>query len=203
MRKIYAIQLSYEVPSEDKDKANKALLFLDYILKLLKKCDQHLDLMFIPFKNNPNVSPDQIFQARAGLRRYRDKVVDNFNDFKKYAFRTYIILQYFSSDTQIIKLNKSFVLSIDDIEKQVNRFVDLFSALDAKEFPTNIVKAIENIKKEVSQFEQIVEDRIISHIKDNILSKSWIDNISDELQEKVEKKIPLSIQLVNERNEKK
>ena len=90
-----------------------------------------------------------------------------------------------------------------DIEKQVNRFLDLFSSLDAKDFAQTIVKAVENVKKEIAQFEQIIEDRIKNHIENNILARSWVNSISDELQQKVEKKIPLSIELVNERNESK
>ena len=50
--------------------------------------------------------------------------------------------------------------------------------------------------------EQIVNDRIIVHINNNILARNWVDNVSDELQQKIETQIPLSVQLVNERNEK-
>jgi dGTP triphosphohydrolase len=128
--------------------------------------------------------------------------VDNFNEFKKQAFKTFTLFQFFIADTQMSKLSKSFVSAISDMEKQVNRFIDLFSNLESKDFPTAIVKAIENIKKELAQFKQIVEDRIMDHVQNNILARSWVDNISDEIQQKVEKNIPFSVQLVNERNEK-
>jgi hypothetical protein len=198
--KIYALQMAYEVPSEEKDKANKIVIYLEHLLKIIKVCDKHLDLIYTPFKDNPETSPDQVFKARAALRRYRDKVVDNFNVFKRQAFKCFSLLQPFSIDTQIVKLSKSFVLSISDVEKQVNRFVELFDNLDSKEFATAVVKGVENIKKELSQLEQIIEDRIINHVQNNILARNWVDNVSDELQQKVETKIPLSIELVNERN---
>lgn len=192
--------MSYEVPSEDKDRAEKALRAFDHLLKKLQKATDHLDLMYVPFKENTNITPEQAYKARAALRRYRDSVADNFNTIKRIAFRCYVMLQPFSSDTQIVKISKSFIFSMADIEKQVNRFLDLFSTLEAKDFAQTVVKAIENVKKEVAQLEQIIEDRIKNHIENNILAKNWVDNVSDELQEKVEKRIPMSIELVNERN---
>lgn len=202
-RKIYAVNMTYDVPDAEKDMATKIVMHLDHLLKMLKTCEEHLNLMYTPFKDNQNISTEQIFAARAALRRYRDKAVDNFNDFKRQAFKCFVLLQPFSFDSQMVKLSKSFVLAISDIEKQVNRFVDLFSNLESKDFGTTIVKSIDNIKKELAQIEQIIEDRMKDHIQNNILARNWVDTVSDELQEKVEKKIPLSIQLVEQRNKRK
>ena|ERR1019366_329566 len=201
-RKIYAALMSYEVPSEEKDAASKIIIYLDHLLKIMHFCDEHLDLIYTPFKDNTNITPEQTFKARASLRRYRDKVADNFNTFKRQAFKCFVLLKPFSVDTQIVKISKSFVLAIGDIEKQVNRFIDLFSNLESKDFGQTVVKAVENIKKEISQLDQIIEDRIKTHIQNNILARNWVDTVSDELQEKVETKIPESIRLVEERNEK-
>lgn len=200
--KIYALNMTYEVPDEEKDRATKVIMYLEHLIKILKFCEDHLDLIYTPFKDNKNISPDQAFTARAALRRYRDKVIENFNVFKRQAFKSFVLLQPFAIDTQIVKLLKSFVSSINDIEKQVNRFVDLFSNLQSKDFGVATVKAIENIKKELAELEQIIEDRMINHIQNNILARNWVDNVSNELQQKVEKQIPLSIELVQERNEK-
>jgi hypothetical protein len=202
-RKIYAVDLTYEVPNLEKDKASKIILHLDHLLKVLKVCEEHLNLIYTPFKDNQNITPEQTFSARAALRRYRDKAVDNFNIFKRQAFKCFVLIQPFSFDSQMVKLSKSFVLAISDIEKQVNRFVDLFSDLESKDFGQTIVKSIDNIKKELAQIEQIIEDRMKDHIQNNILARSWVDMVSDELQEKVEKKIPLSIELVEKRNKGK
>lgn len=202
MRKKYAIQLAYAVPSEEKDKANKCIMYIEHLNKILKICDNHLDLIYQPFKDNQNGTPEQTFAARAALRRYRDKVADNFNTVKRQAFKAYVLLQPFNTDTQIIKLTKSFVASVQDVEKQVNRFIDLFSDLEAKDFNQLVIKAIDNIKKEVAQLEQMIDDRIVPHIQNNILAKNWTDNLSEELQQKVEKNIPLSLKLVQERDEK-
>lgn len=194
--------MTYQVSSEEKDAANKIILYLDHLIKIGKFCDKHLDLIYIPFKDNANITPEQTFKARAALRRYRDKVADNFNVMKRQSFKSFVLIQPFSVDTQVVKLSKSFVLSINDIEKQVNRFIELFSNLNSKEFGAAVVKGAEGIKKELAQLEQIIEDRIKPHIQNNILARNWVDSVSDELQEKVETKIPLSIELVNKRKEK-
>lgn len=191
--------LSIDVPENEKDRATKIIANLDYLQKLLKSSNEYLDLIYTPFKDNSQISPEQSFKARDALRRFRDKVAEYFNTFKKQAFKCIVMLQPFSFDTQIIKISKSFILCIGDIEKQVNRFIDLFSNLEAKDFGTTVVQAIENIKKEVAQLDQIIEDRLKNHIQNNILARNWIDNVSDELETKVEKRVPQSIQMVEER----
>lgn len=197
-----ALQLSYEVPNEDKDRANKAIMCFDYLLKMTKDCSEYLNLIYTPFKDNQATTPEQIMKVRAKLRVYRDQVADKFNLLKRMAFKCFVALQPFSTDTQIIKLNKSFILSMGDIEKQVNRFIDLFSNFEAKDFSQSVVGSIDNIKKELAQLDQIVEDRIKDHLQTNILARNWVDSVSDELQEKVEQKLPFSVELVNERNQK-
>jgi hypothetical protein len=200
VKRVYAASMSYEVPDEDRERAEKANDAFDYLLRKIHKCDEHLDLIYTPFKDNSNISPEQLYKVRAALRRYRDRVSDNFNALKRISFKCFVRLQPFSTDTSIAKLSKAFVVSIGDVEKQVNRFIELFGQLDSKDFPANLVKSVEAIKKEMAKLEQIVEDRIIKHITENVLARSWVDGVSEELQEKVEQKVPLSIRMVEKRN---
>ena len=200
MLKRYALQLSYDVSDEEKEKAEKLLSYYELLLKKLKEANDHLDLIYVPFKDGTPITPEQAFQARAALRMYRDTNIDLFNEIKRISFHCFAVMNEFSSDTQVIKLNKSFVLAIGDTEKQVNRFADAFSDLKSKDFGTNVIKSIENVKKEIAQLEQIISDRIISHIENHILNRTWVDLVSRELQKKIEDKIPQSLQLVEERN---
>jgi hypothetical protein len=201
-KKSLGIQLSYEVSGEEKIQATKMIAYFDHLIKILDFCDEHISLIYVPFKDNSNVSPEQTFKARAALRRFRDKVADNFNVFKKQAFKCFLLMQPFSADTQIIKLQKSFVSSIGDLEKSVNNFIDIFSDLKSKEFAPAVVKGVEAIKKEVAQTKQIISERIQTHVQENILAKNWTDSVSEEIGKKVEKQIPQSIKLVEERNSK-
>lgn len=200
-KKAVGIQMSYEVSDDEKSRAEKLMMAIDFTIKSLRSCDDHLNIMYTPFTNNPNVSTEDVFKYRDALRRYRDEAVKNFNEFKKIAFRCYVLMNKFTPDTQVVKLIKSFTMSISDIEKQVNIFAEAFDDLQAKDFVVILTKCINNIKKEVSQFKQILEDRIKTHIQDNILARNWVDTVSNTLQEKIEEKIPFTVQLVKERNE--
>jgi len=191
--------MNYQISDNEKRQASQLMRWLNYSIEKLDQCDDHLNLIYTPFKKNTQIPVDRIFENRFYLRQFRDKIVENFNNFKKIAFKSYVLMQHFISDTQTEKLIKSFVASVEDIEVQVNRVVDLFSNLKSDEFPQAIVTGIENIKKEIAQYKQIVDERILTHLQNNILARNWVDNISDELQEKVEKKSPLVMRLMGDR----
>lgn len=191
--------MTYQITNEEKERAEKAMRWFSHCMKLLEQCDDHLNLIYNPFKKNTELPMDKIFERRSALRLYRDKVVENFNVFKKAAFKAFVIMQPFTSDTQTEKIMKSFVSSVEDVEVQVNRLVDLFSNLKSEDFSKGLISAIDNVKKEIAQLKQIVDERIKTHLQTNILARNWIDGVSDELQEKVEKKSPLVMQLVEDR----
>jgi hypothetical protein len=199
IRKSYSVQLTYNITDAEKAQAEKALFSFNLCLKLLTIALDHLNIMGVPFKDHPDIAPEQLIKFRAALRRYRDKCVENFNAFKIAAFKCITFMQPFANDTQTTKLLKSFISSIDDIEKQVNIFSDLFNNLNSKDFVTQAVQIINTIKKEVNQLEEIIDDRIKSHIQSDILGKSWVNNIGNELEMKIEKKTPLLIDLNRER----
>jgi replicative superfamily II helicase len=201
IKKGYSIQMTYEVSDAEKVQAERALLCFNHAAKLLNMASDHLNIMKTPFKDNPNMNPEEVMKARAAIRRFRDKSVDNFNEFKAAAFKCVNVMQDFASDTQTIKLMKSFIASIDDLENKVNAFVDLFSDLEDKDFPTNIVKDIEDIQAECESIEEIIDERIKKHIQSNILASSWVDSVGNDLEMKIEKKTPLLLELFNKRQE--
>lgn len=201
IKKAYAVQMTYEVTDAEKNEAKKALLLFDSANKLLTLSKDHLDIMKTPFKNNPDIDPKEIMKARAAIRRFRDKAIDNFNEFKKQAFKCVGIMQNFSSDTQTLKLIKSFVSAINDLEAKVNNFSELFSDLEDKDFAKNVVSSMEEIQADCEDVNEIIDERIKEHIQTNILNRSWVDNVSDELQVKIEPKAPLILDLFNKRQD--
>lgn len=200
-KKAYSIQMSYNVSDEEKAQAEKALLYFDFAIKKLHTATTHLNIMKTPFKESPEIDAKSIMQARAALRRFRDKVIDNFNEFKIVCFNCVNLMQSFASDTQSLKLMKSFISSIDGVEVKVNDFADLFLDLQSKDFVVNIVKSIEEIQKESDSIDEIIDERIKNHIQTNILAKSWVDSISNDLQVNIEKKTPLILDLFNKRQD--
>lgn len=201
IKKAYGIQMSYDVSNLEKRQAELALIHFSHAQKLLNMASEHLNIMKTPFKDSPDMNPSDIVKARVAIRRFRDKAIENFNEFKTAAFKCINIMQNFSSDPQTVKLVKSFIASVDDLESKVNEFADLFNNLQAKDFVPNVVSDIEEIQKQCEDIEEIIDERVKSHIRSNILASSWVDSVSDELQIKVEKKTPLLLDLYNKRQE--
>ena len=197
-----ASQLSFNITQSEKNQAEKALICFKHTKKSLKSAIDYMDILYTPFKDNTDITPEQIYKYRAALRRFRDKSINNFNTFKVLAFECVNVMQMFSSDTQILKLTNNFISVVDDLQTKVNSFVDEFKDLHSKDFQKNIIKCIDDIKKISDQLEDIIENRITGHIQENILASTWIDDISKELNKKIEKKKPLLIDLFNEDKEK-
>jgi replicative superfamily II helicase len=200
-KRAYITEMTYSVSDAEKASAELALNFFNHSLKLLQLASEHLDIMKTPFKNNPEMDPKEVVKARAAIRRFRDKSVENFNEFKKSAFKCVREMQEFASDTQTLKLMKSFISSIDDLETRVNDFVDLFADLEAKDFSTKIVSSIEDIQHQCDDVEEIIDERIKTHIQQNILATNWTDSVGKEMEMTIEPKKPLILDLFNKRQD--
>jgi len=196
-----ASQLSYNISAAEKNQAEKALICFKHTKKSLKLAIEYIDILYTPFKENSDITAEEIIKYRAALRRFRDKAIENFNTFKLLSFECVQVMDIFSSDSQINKLIKTFISLIDDIQSDVNKFVDEFKDLKSKTFIPDIIKCIDNIKKNSDQLQEIIDERILSHIQENILSSTWIDDVSRELKRKIEKKKPLIIDLYNKSQE--
>ncbi len=199
IKKIYAIQLSYTVSDSEKHRASQALLYFKNAEKLLQQASDHLNIMKTPFKDNSDMTSDDIMKARAVVRRFRDTAIEKFDEFKKCSFQCVNLMQTFATDTQTLKLMKSFITSIDELEVKVNNFSELFNDLQSKDFSKSVVAAIEDIQKQCDEVDEIIDERIKTHIQTNILATSWVDSISNDLQMTIEQKTPLILDLFDER----
>lgn len=191
--------MSYSVSDEEKQNAEKLILYFNNSLKLLKSADDYLNVVKTPLKNNTSNNSKELYKSRAALRIFRDQVINNFNKFKQESFKCVKLAQVFMSDTQTAKLIKSFISSIEELQKKANDFVQLFSEIESNDFAKNLIDIIEKIQEKCDNLINLINDRILSHIQNNILSKNWINNISDSLEEKIEENTPLFLDLVNQR----
>lgn len=201
IKKAYVIQMSYDVSDEEKAQGERAISCFNDALKLLNKASDYLNIMKTPFKNNPDMDTNSLMESRAAIRRFRDKAIENFNNFKKSSFNCINIMQNFGSDTQTVKLMKSFISSVDTLEIKVNDFVGLIDDLESKDFAADVIKALESIQQECDDLKEIIDDRIKNHIQSNILARSWVDAVSNEMQMKMEQKTPLIMELFDKRQD--
>lgn len=201
MFKRYALQLSYDVSNEEKKSAEKALLTFDECTKNLNIAKVYLDKMENPFKEDANIKPEQMQEQRAALWRFRDKAIENFNEFKISSFKAVNSLNPFYSDTQTIEDSRAFMNSIDELETIVNEFADLFSDLENAELAKKIVEKIEQIQPKCDAIEDMVKSQIKDHIQKNIQGDDWLNRTSNTFKLEVESKLPKILQLNNQRQE--
>lgn len=201
IKKAYSIQMSYDVSDPEKHQAEQALLAFKSSANLLTQASDYLNILKTPFKDNPDMTPEDVMKARPVIRRFRDKAIDNFDLFKRNSFKCVNLMQTFSTDTQTLKLMKSFINSIDELEVKVNAFAELFNDLESNDFSKSVVSNIEDIQKKCDDIDEIIDERIKSHVQTNILATNWVDAVSTDLQMKVEQKTPLILDLYNKRQD--
>lgn len=194
-KKSYLAQMSSPVTEAEKKQAEASLVAFEKCLNLLNISKDHLDIMYTPFKDHPEISPEEITKFRAAIRRFRDKVLDNFGQFKISAVRCITLMTFFSSDTDINNLLNSFINAVGELETDVNEFSSLFNKLEGKDFVPQVLKQIETIQSKCDEIKEIVEERVMEDIKTDILGKTWIDSITEKHQLQIEKKKPLILEL--------
>lgn len=193
------IEMSIKIPDDEKKIAEHAVLYLEKLIKKINSFNKHLDIMYNPFKDYQSVSLDSVKKYKRAIWNYREKIKENFKEIKKISLLCVKKLKHFDSDTHIIELLGSFSDDIGGIENQVNSLISVLSNWDTNNYKNNVVISIENLKKEIAELRKLINDRMIDHINENILSKNWIDNVSNDLNISIKEQQPLIIQLYEER----
>jgi hypothetical protein len=191
--------MSRPASPEEKAAAEKVLLVLKYTVKELNKATDHIQIMLTPFKDNPEIPETELIEFRSALRRYRDKLLENFKAFKEAAFQCVKVLTPFSMDTETTKIKKSFISLVDELEDDVNKFAKLFGDLKDNTFVQSVVSSLTAVQAKAEEIKEFIEDRAKSHIQKEILGKTWMDSIQDELGVKIDTPTPKILELEEER----
>ncbi len=197
-----SVNMSLDVPSSEKKIAQKAVRKFQFLVKKIDAFDKHLDILYNPFKSHENVSKESITDHRAALRRYRDKINENFDEIKVFIVGCITDLNYFSSDTNISEIINSFNDSISNISESLEMLLSGLDNWNDKDYRNNIITHIESVKKQIDQLNKLINDRIIADINTNILAKNWTDNLDDKLKSSIKDKEPYIKQLHDERERK-
>lgn len=194
-----SIEMAFDVPEAEKEIAIRASERFKKVLGALDNAEEHLDIMYDPFKKFDNISTEAVIERRGVINRYKQKVKENYNKVIRRAFLAVKELNYFTPDSKIQELINSFIDSIQEVEEQVNIFLKVLKDYRAPDFREQVISAIDNIKKQSEQAENLIKDRIIEHIDANILATNWVESAGDELSSKIKDKIPLIVRLFTER----
>ena len=198
-KRAYLLQMNSELNDEEKSVANRALIRSRKAEKDLRFCLNFIIVFYTPFKDNGGATPEYIFKTRASLRIFRNKNIENFNNFKMSAFYLLECLEYFSTDIQTIKIVNSFNSYIDELEDLVNKFSQLFNDLNSKDFVPEAIKLLDLIKDKIEDVIDMINNRINKHVKENILSINWRDELATKLNKTIKEQVPILLELGKKR----
>lgn len=193
---------SYDIPDSEKKIAEEASLRFEYSIKALNSATKHLDTIYRPFEMHDSVSVKSVVEGRGILNRFRQASKDKFEKFKARVVLAIQKLHYFSNgDTEIQELISSFEQGAEGVTKKVEEFYEIMEDLENPEFKNSIMSAIDTIKVEVDELNEITKDRIIKHIDEHLIGKTWMTETKDKLNVDFENSVPLITQLFDERKE--
>lgn len=197
-----SINMSIDVPDSEKKLAQRVVRKFQFLVKKIDAFDKHLDILYNPFKSHENVSEESITEHRAALRRYRDKINENFDEIKVFIVGCITDFNQFSSDTNIAELITSFNDNVTSISDNLEILATNLDNWQDKDYRASVMGSIELVKKDTEQLETLINDRIITDINKNILGKNWTDNLDDKLKSSIKDREPYIKQLHDEKEKK-
>ncbi len=192
------LNMSFKVSDTEKETAQSAIESFFSTINSLSIAKDHLDILYSPLKKAQEIPSDTLVEYRGKLNRFRSQVKKNFMQVKTHAFEALNRLNYFSTDTHCAELISAFKEGMDDVMNAATKLLEALDDYKVDDFKDKVVIGIENIKKESAQLENLIRDRIIDHIKQNIIGESWMTD-SDE-PKTLEEKIPTVIDIYNNLN---
>lgn len=182
-----SLDMSFKVPDSEKKLGQESIQSFSAVINSISLIKDHLDILYDPFKKAQEISTEALVEFRGKLNRFRSKVKKNFKILKRHAFNALTKLNYFSKDTHCIELIGAFKESINDLINAGIKFIEILDDFRTSDFKDKVIAAIDNIKKEAAQTEELVRERVIDHIKQNIIGESWVseEDSSNVLKEKI------------------
>ena len=193
------IEISLDIPDSKKKIAKAIVKKLDQVNDKLNAFETHLDILYNPFTNHEDVTVESVQEVRGTLSRYKDAIQQNLYEIKKIAIYVVMGLENFSSDIKIKELLTSFTDFIEELEDACENLFKNMDNWSSPDYRKDVLEDMENIKTDKNKIQDLIFDRIIKHINSNILAKSWVSSISDDLEFSIKKKEPYLKQLFKER----
>jgi len=193
------IEMSIDIPDSKKNIALSLVKKLESIAGKLNSFDSHLDILYNPFSNHDTVSVESVQEIRGTLSRYKEAIKENLFEIKKFAILVVAALETFSSDISVVELLNSFTDFIGELENKSDLLFKDMDNWSSETYRQDILKDIDDIKNQKIQIENLIFDRIIKYINSNILAKSWVSSLNDELEFSINKKEPYIKRLFKER----
>lgn len=198
----YSVQMNFDVPESEKKVAETARQHFEEVIVACEDLADYLRKIYNPFYKLQNPDMKLIQKYSKTFIDYSKEVNKKFNDILIATKNSVKTMEEFSADTSTEEMMDSFMGTIRELRKYIDIFMSIFQNLNNQDFRNNLISTIDSIKKQTNQIKQLVNDRILEHIENNILARNWSENISDDQEEaKKEEKVPLFVELYRERQQ--
>lgn len=195
------IEMSFEIPEAEKKEAQLACQYLEQVINAIDHATDHLDIIYQPFKQAPQLSPEAVWEYRGAIRRYKEKINENFSKVKVISLYALNHLNLFSSDTHILEINNSFRDSVEELSEKVESLLDVLDQMKDVNYKDIVIQAIEAVRQAGDKTEILIKERALDFINSNILVKNWTTDLSQDLKLELKKKEPYISQLFKERQD--
>lgn len=186
--------MSSKIPDSEKAIATEASFIFKNVINTVQLAEENLEILENAFEEG-EISPEMLSEKRGLLNRHKQQIRKNYTKVKIEAFSAIQKFNTFSSDYNIDELINSFKERIRQLEEKVEKVLEDLDNFKSTEFKENLIKSIDSVKNESKQLEDLVYDRIITHIDENILGKDWVSHIGDKLNLSIEENVPFILQL--------
>lgn len=191
--------MSFDITDGEKKIASDAIILLDKVTNLLDLAQDHLDIMYNPFKKYQHISSEALHKKRGKLYIFKKQVKKNFEEITYVVFKALQKITHFGSDLKVKELISSLETCMDKLKRAVEDFFDCLDNYDSPDFREKILNCLEQITKEIEELDSLVKERVISFLEENILARSWVSSTGKDFQEEIKEKVPLISELFDER----
>lgn len=191
MKKLaHQIELALLIPEADKEIAKLCIELLKSTVTRLGYSDDLLNKMYLPFKENTGASTESFKKDSPAIFRYKENIKKTFSEIKYMVLKSIGQFVYFDSDTKAHEMNESLKELSQDLENLVVEVLDVMDDVEDPNFQTNIIKGMDSIKQQTTSVVELIEDRIIDYLEDNILNTNWFNKSKSDIQLELNEKIP-------------
>lgn len=192
------IQMSYEIPNEDKILARN---IIEDLIKLKTTIEQSSELLnkTQPFEKHQTVSTEALVEKRGVLGRYHKEVKNSFSECKKHAFLIIEKMKNFDTDHNIAELISSLKEGMEDLEKKAEDFLAALDNIRSTTFRENLLDGVKKTKEQCEKVKDLIEERIEDHFQKNFLPNQWSESVSQLVQQTIAPNMPLMKRLFEER----
>jgi dGTP triphosphohydrolase len=200
-KNAYSVQMNYDVPESEKKIAEMAKQHFEEVIVACEDLADYLLKIYNPFYKLQNPDMKLIQKYSKTFIDYSKEVNNKFEDILTATKESIKSMEEFRADTSTEEMMDSFMGAIRELRKYIDIFMSIFQNLNNQDFRNNLISTIDSTKRQLNQIKQLIMDRILEHIENNILARNWSESISDDQDIKQEEKVPLVVELYRKRQQ--